>query len=147
MPDIQKYRELLTDLSLRSNQDYTRSESAKCLAGILNKAPDGMLIFFFLIILHWTFLKPMYMYFKFEWYMHNIFFFQIYYLECLLNFKKNCEIIIFMWCNFAFDRWRDGSLFTTKTRLLCTDLDLYKYGHFLSAAVCLGHKSSCHARP
>lgn len=47
MPDIQKYRELLTDLSLRSNQDYTRSESAKCLAGILNKAPDGMLIFFF----------------------------------------------------------------------------------------------------
>lgn len=47
MPDIQKYRELLTDLSLRSNQDYTRSESAKCLAGILNKAPDGMSIFFF----------------------------------------------------------------------------------------------------
>lgn len=64
MPDIQKYRELLTDLSLRSNQDYTRSESAKCLAGILNKAPDGMLIFyFFLLILYRTFLKPMYMYF------------------------------------------------------------------------------------
>lgn len=63
MPDIQKYRELLTDLSLRSNQDYTRSESAKCLAGILNKAPDGMLIFFFLLILYRTILKPMYMYF------------------------------------------------------------------------------------
>lgn len=47
MPDIQKYQELLTDLSLRSNQDYTKSESAKCLAGILNKAPDGMLFFFF----------------------------------------------------------------------------------------------------
>lgn len=47
MHDIQKYRELLTDLSLRSNHDYTSSESAKCLAGILNKAPDGVLIFFF----------------------------------------------------------------------------------------------------
>lgn len=47
MPDIQKYRELLTDLSLRSNHDYTRSESAKCLAGILNKAPDGIVIFFY----------------------------------------------------------------------------------------------------
>lgn len=45
MADIQKYRELLTDLSLRSNHDYTRSEAAKCLAGILNKAPDGMVIF------------------------------------------------------------------------------------------------------
>lgn len=40
MPDIQKYREQLTDLSLRSNHDYTRSEAAKCLAGILNKAAD-----------------------------------------------------------------------------------------------------------
>lgn len=50
MPDIQKYREQLTDLSLRSNHDYTRSEAAKCLAGILNKAADGMVIFFLLIL-------------------------------------------------------------------------------------------------
>lgn len=63
MPDIQKYRELLTDLSLRSSHDYTRSEAAKCLAGIVNKAPDGMLIFFFLLNLYRTFFKPMYMYF------------------------------------------------------------------------------------
>ncbi|XP_078310798.1 MMS19 nucleotide excision repair protein homolog [Crassostrea virginica] len=40
IPDIEKYRDSLTDLSLRSNHDYTRSEAAKCLSGILNKAPD-----------------------------------------------------------------------------------------------------------
>lgn len=146
MPDIQKYRELLTDLSLRSNQDYTRSEAAKCLAGIVNKAPDGMLIFFFYLICIEHFLSPCTCTFNLNGTCILIFF-QIYYLEFLLNFKNNCEIIIFMWCNFAFDRWRDGSVFTAKTRLLCTDLDLYKYGHSLSAAVCLGHKSSCHARP
>nr|XP_022341632.1 MMS19 nucleotide excision repair protein homolog [Crassostrea virginica] len=40
IPDIEKYRDSLTDLSLRSNHDYTRSEAAKCLSGILNRASD-----------------------------------------------------------------------------------------------------------
>ncbi|XP_061184296.1 MMS19 nucleotide excision repair protein homolog [Saccostrea echinata] len=38
LPDLNKYRDTLCDLSLRSNHDYTKSEAAKCLAGILNKA-------------------------------------------------------------------------------------------------------------
>lgn len=85
MPDIQKYRELLTDLSLRSNQDYTRSESAKCLAGILNKAPDGMLIFFFTNFVSNNFKAHVLL----IWMVHAYFliFFQIYYLEFLLNLK------------------------------------------------------------
>ena len=38
---MEKYRDNLTDLSLRNNHDYTRLEAAKCLSGILNRAPDG----------------------------------------------------------------------------------------------------------
>ncbi|XP_056005007.1 MMS19 nucleotide excision repair protein homolog [Ostrea edulis] len=40
LPDVQRYRDKLCDLSLRSNHDYTKSEAAKCLAGLLNKATD-----------------------------------------------------------------------------------------------------------
>lgn len=63
-----------------------------------------------------------------------------------VKFKKNCEIIIFMWCDFVFDRWRDGSVFIIKTRFLCIDFDFYKYGYFLFVVVCLGYKSFCYAR-
>ncbi|XP_062576220.1 MMS19 nucleotide excision repair protein homolog [Saccostrea cucullata] len=40
LPDVNKYRDRLCDLSLKSNHDYTKSEAAKCLSGILNKASD-----------------------------------------------------------------------------------------------------------